>query len=169
MNIELVVIGNEILSGSTVNTNAAFIGKNLFESGYKLTRQTVLPDDEQQLKEGIQEALSQNDLVITTGGLGPTIDDISLDVIANLFEGEGETLPNPLGTAPGYIFRNEKGTVVMVPGVPHEMETMIVEQVLPYIKNRFPLKKRPYRKTIYLTQITEIKVDPIIRGKTSYH
>lgn len=88
MNVELIVIGNEVLSGHTVNTNLAFIGKQLDRAGYTLTRETVLSDSHDLLKKGFQEALERNDVVITTGGLGPTIDDVTRLAAAELFESE---------------------------------------------------------------------------------
>lgn len=88
MNVELIVIGNEVLSGHTVNTNLAFIGKQLDRAGYTLTRETVLSDSHDLLKKGFKEALQRNDVVITTGGLGPTIDDVTRLAAAELFESE---------------------------------------------------------------------------------
>lgn len=88
MHIELVVIGNEVLSGFTVNTNAAFIGKELLGQGYRLSRQIVIPDDPEVMREEIAQALERSDLVITTGGLGPTIDDITRTIAAELFDSD---------------------------------------------------------------------------------
>ncbi|MFQ5728864.1 MAG: CinA family nicotinamide mononucleotide deamidase-related protein [Waddliaceae bacterium] len=85
MAIELVVIGNEVLSGFTVNTNAAFIGQKLLRKGYVLSRQVTLPDDKSILQEGLQEALQRSDVVIATGGLGPTVDDVTRQTAAELF------------------------------------------------------------------------------------
>jgi len=85
MRAELVVIGNEVLTGFTVNTNAAFIGQQLMKAGYLLTQQTVVPDHADLLSEVLSQALERSDLVITTGGLGATIDDITRQVAAKLF------------------------------------------------------------------------------------
>lgn len=88
MNIEVVSIGNEILRGTTVNTNAAEIGQALFKEGYRVSRQTSLPDDPKLLKKGLKEALERSQLVITTGGLGPTCDDLTRRAAAELFDSE---------------------------------------------------------------------------------
>lgn len=83
--IEIVAIGDEILHGVTVNTNAAYISRELDKAGFSVVRHTVLPDDPKTLKRGLKEALSRSDVVITTGGLGPTCDDVSRSVAAELF------------------------------------------------------------------------------------
>ncbi|NGX42208.1 MAG: Nicotinamide-nucleotide amidohydrolase PncC [Chlamydiae bacterium] len=88
MKIELIVIGNEVLLGHTMNTNAAFIGKELHKKGYTISRQTTLPDEEGILLEGLREALRRSDLVISTGGLGPTVDDVTRNIAAELFDSD---------------------------------------------------------------------------------
>lgn len=85
MEIEIIAIGNEVLCGSVVNTNAAFISQQLSGEGFIISRHTVVPDDETLLKNTLEEALNRSPLVITTGGLGPTCDDISRKVAADLF------------------------------------------------------------------------------------
>lgn len=84
--IEVVAIGNELLQGHIVNTNAAEIGKALFTAGYYCRRQSVLPDAKALLKKGLHEALQHHQVVITTGGLGPTCDDTTRQVAAELFD-----------------------------------------------------------------------------------
>lgn len=86
MQIEVIAIGDEILSGMTVNSNAAYIGKRLMDAGYKVTRQTTLSDTPEVLKAGLKEALERSSIVITTGGLGPTCDDLTRGVAAELFD-----------------------------------------------------------------------------------
>ncbi len=86
MKTELIVIGNEVLSGHTVNTNLAFIGKILDESGYSLMHETVILDDRSQIILAMREALDRSDIVISTGGLGPTLDDVTRLAAAELFD-----------------------------------------------------------------------------------
>lgn len=88
MQIEVIAIGNEVLSGFTVNSNAAYISKKLTDSGIRVTRHSVLPDDPVLLKEGLLHALQHNDIVLTTGGLGPTCDDLTRTAAAELFHSE---------------------------------------------------------------------------------
>ena len=85
MKVEVIAIGNEILAGYTINSNAAFISQQLVKIGLEVNRHTVLSDDAAALRKGLAEALSRNDLVITTGGLGPTIDDITRKAVAEVY------------------------------------------------------------------------------------
>ena len=85
LNIELIAIGNEVLSGTTVNSNAAFISVKLFESGFKVTSHIAIPDEPETLKNKLTTSVINNEIVIATGGLGPTCDDNTRNAIANIF------------------------------------------------------------------------------------
>lgn len=193
MQIELITIGSEVLDGFTLNTNAAFIGQELLKAGYRLSRQIVLSDDPVILKEAIQLSKERSDLVITTGGLGPTCDDLTRQTVAELFHSDFSfhqevsekliqrlgkdfptlkdqaTLPtkamplhNLLGTAPGLIF-DEDGVVILLPGVPHEMQALFMEQVIPYLHKRFGTGECWAVKRLHLMQLFEAEVDPLLR------
>jgi nicotinamide-nucleotide amidase len=82
MRVELVSIGDELLIGDTVNGNAAWLGRQLAESGIGLTRDVVVGDDEAVIGEVVTAALTRSDVVITTGGLGPTSDDLTREALA---------------------------------------------------------------------------------------
>lgn len=82
MKAEILCIGTEVLIGDIVNTNAAYISKKLSEAGVSVYYHSVCGDNKQRLKKSIRLALSRSDLVITTGGLGPTYDDITKEIIA---------------------------------------------------------------------------------------
>lgn len=86
MNLELVTIGTELLLGFTVDTNSAFAGQALAAAGARIVRRTTVSDDAAAVRDAIAEALARTGLVITTGGLGPTRDDLSKQVVADLFE-----------------------------------------------------------------------------------
>jgi nicotinamide-nucleotide amidase len=85
MNIEVIAIGDELLRGLIVNANGAFISRALCLQGLKVARHTTLPDHFDKLKEGLQEALQRATCVIATGGLGPTCDDCTRKIAAELF------------------------------------------------------------------------------------
>ena len=74
---EILCIGTELLMGNTVNTNAAYLGRELAHLGVNVYRQEVVGDNPQRLRESLEQAFSRCDIVITTGGLGPTYDDLS--------------------------------------------------------------------------------------------
>ncbi|MGE3533788.1 MAG: nicotinamide-nucleotide amidohydrolase family protein [Parachlamydiales bacterium] len=88
MQIELVAIGDELLRGTTINTNGAFLSRHLSEKGYRISRHTTLSDDPIVLKEGLLEVLKRSSIVITTGGLGATCDDRTREILARLFGSE---------------------------------------------------------------------------------
>jgi len=85
MRIELVTIGDELLHGKTINTNAATIGRRLVDAGFELAAQATVPDEPASLEAFLKEVLERAGVVITSGGLGPTVDDNTRDVLARLF------------------------------------------------------------------------------------
>jgi nicotinamide-nucleotide amidase len=86
MTAEIITIGDEILIGQTVNSNAATIGEQLHRVGIEVNRAVVVGDDHDAILRALQEARRDADLVITTGGLGPTHDDITRHAVAAAFE-----------------------------------------------------------------------------------
>ena len=83
---ELISIGNELLSGQTLNTHAKDLGAALATIGLQLVRDTTIPDDIPTIGSAINEALARTPLVFVSGGLGPTIDDITRDALAELLD-----------------------------------------------------------------------------------
>ena len=82
---EILCVGTELLLGDIVNTDAAFISKKLAELGIPLYHHTVVGDNASRLEDALRLALSRADIVIMTGGLGPTCDDITKTVTSDLF------------------------------------------------------------------------------------
>ncbi len=85
MSIELVTIGTELLLGMTVDTNGAEIARELAARGIRVTRRTSVTDDADEIRSAVEEALRRTGAVLTTGGLGPTRDDITKKVVADIF------------------------------------------------------------------------------------
>lgn len=81
--IEIINTGTELLLGNTLNTHGAWFGRELFKLGLRISRQTTVPDGDA-IRAAIQEAISRADAVIVTGGLGPTSDDLTRDVTAEV-------------------------------------------------------------------------------------
>lgn len=169
MNVVLLSIGNEILSGDTVNTNVSWIGKTLTELGCNVQSQVTVPDNRDSILLALESIFKSNpDLVITTGGLGPTEDDITRQVIFDYVGTEhvfdesywkklkrrferygydipesnrsqaitptkGDIIPNPVGSARGFQFMIDSTLLIILPGVPMEMKSMINKSVIPYI------------------------------------
>lgn len=86
MHIELVTVGTELLLGFTVDTNSAWIGTALSAHGVHIQRRTTVPDSPDAIRAAVDEALTRTGFVLTTGGLGPTRDDITKNVIADLLQ-----------------------------------------------------------------------------------
>ena len=85
MNIELLTIGTELLLGFTLDTNAAELARALSAIGVRVVRRASVGDEPEAIREAVRDALRRTGAVLTTGGLGPTRDDISKRVVAELF------------------------------------------------------------------------------------
>jgi nicotinamide-nucleotide amidase len=175
MKAEVIAIGSELLLGQIVDTNSSYIAKLLVENGIELIQTATVGDDLQRMKEVIREAINRSQIVITTGGIGPTEDDLTREAIAevtqhpltfqphlmrqieNLFKRRGfrmaesnrkqayipeEAIPieNLKGTAPGFIVETSSGVIISIPGVPLEMEYLMENTVVPYLRKRFDIK-----------------------------
>lgn len=82
---EILCVGTELLLGDIVNTNAAFLARQLAQAGVAVYHQAVVGDNDSRLREALSQALEQNDLVVLTGGLGPTYDDMTKETVADYF------------------------------------------------------------------------------------
>ncbi len=191
---EVITIGEEILKGNIANTNLQEIAKTLFTSGYQLDYEQAVGDSEGAIIEGLNIALLRSDVIITTGGLGPTLDDKTKRVLSTFFKKKlftsdqikknletrygkdfpsieeqslipenVELIPNSLGTAPGFVFKQDHKVVYVLPGVPLEMRAMLHEFVIKHIKSHHPLKQKKYFKKYYLIGLSENEIDPCLK------
>ncbi|MEF8776547.1 MAG: molybdopterin-binding protein [Haloarculaceae archaeon] len=154
MRVSLVTVGDELLAGDTVNTNAAWLGRRLAKCGVSVERVTVIPDRIPDIAGEVDDQRANFDAVIVTGGLGPTHDDRTMEAVAAAFGSElaeNERVYDWLETA-GYAaddlapgtaalpdgaepLRNPEGVapgcvignVYVLPGVPDEMQAMFDE------------------------------------------
>lgn len=194
MNIEIISIGDELLKGRIVNTNSAFLCSHLQQNGYGVVRQTTLSDRTDLLEDGLREALSRNALVISTGGLGPTLDDRTREIAAAIFNcdfrfdqkladelknryrdryhavedqaripAKAVLLHNRVGSAPGLFFSEKGKALILMPGVPKEMEPMFLEQVLPLLKKQWPVNRMKTMVQLYFCLVYESLLDPHLR------
>ena len=83
MKAEIITIGTELLLGQIVDTNSRWLAERLAEIGIDLYYKTTVGDNAERVKSAVQQSISRADLVITTGGLGPTQDDITREVVAD--------------------------------------------------------------------------------------
>ncbi len=84
----IISIGNELLIGQTVNTNAAWMGQKLGEVGVTVQKVVTIPDQEEAIRAALDDALAHADITLMTGGLGPTHDDITKKVVTDYFGGK---------------------------------------------------------------------------------
>lgn len=91
MNAEIITIGDEILIGQIVDTNAAYIAQRLNAAGVTVSERSSVGDRAEQITRAIKQSMQRCDLVILTGGLGPTKDDITKTTLAKIFGGEMRT------------------------------------------------------------------------------
>ena len=184
MKAEIITIGDELLIGQVVDTNSAWMAERLNEVGIALHQITSVHDDRQHILTAMEEAFSRADIVLTTGGLGPTKDDITKHVMCEYFHTTlvedprvrehihilyqerpdvlnrltatqwmvpacATILPNRVGSAPIMVFEKRgkrlevkgdeargegKKLLIAMPGVPHEMQIAMTEQVIPFIR-----------------------------------
>ncbi len=178
MRAYVLSIGSELIGGYLTDTNATFLAQELAAQGIELLHVIQVGDDLDRLTRTLATAVDEADLVICTGGIGPTDDDLTREAICALadetpevddalvasirefFAQRGlempernakqawvipcaEVLPNPVGTAPGWLARIDDTMIVAMPGVPREMVRMWREQALPRISAH--LTGRVYR------------------------
>ena len=168
---EIIAVGTELLLGNIVNTNAQEISQALSGVGVNVFWHTVVGDNPERLRQALEIARKRADIILTTGGLGPTYDDLTKQTICETFgkplvlredvlEGIRAyfarnvhlTMPennrqqaefpadcvifdNPVGTAPGCAFEAEGTHVLMLPGPPFEMLTMLRDYAVPYLRS----------------------------------
>ena len=168
---EIIAVGTELLLGNIANTNAQVLSQSLSALGINVFWHTVVGDNPTRLRQAVDTARYRADILITTGGLGPTYDDLTketvcaacgkalvfhpeiLSDIADFYEKnlhapmpdnnrQQAMLPegcvvfdNPVGTAPGCAFEADGVHVLMLPGPPHEMVTMLRRCAEPYLRS----------------------------------
>ena len=192
VNASIITIGDELLIGQTIDTNSAWIGQELNKIGVWLKRRVAVGDVWDDIWNALDAESKESDIIIITGGLGPTADDITKPLLCKYFGGKlvvnEEVLahvkylfdkvfrrPGPMlesnlkqaevpdvctvlhnarGTAPGMWFEApsksppkgetsedslNKKVFVSLPGVPHEMKGLMINEVLPRIEKTFHL------------------------------
>lgn len=160
MRAEIICVGTELLLGHIVNTNAPFLSQKLAALGVDVYYHITVGDNPMRLGEAIRFASERSDIIITTGGLGPTVDDITIKTIMGLTKEEvPQWIKNDVGSAPGFITEYEGKMLIALPGPPRELEPMFDNRIAPYLRKKFSLKSTIWSRTIKLTGLPESKVD----------
>ncbi len=172
----VLTVGAELLAGDILDTNARDLGRALAGLGIAVTRHVSLPDDVARIASEVTEAKTLADLVLVTGGLGPTPDDLTREGVARAFGvplsyrpelhavleakylsygnrtmprenlvqitlPDGcQVIPNPLGTAPGFLLEDPEAVVFVVPGIPREMAGMLEHSIVPWLRANRPVR-----------------------------
>ena len=177
INASIITIGDELLIGQTIDTNSAFIAQELNKIGVWLRRRVAVGDVYEDIWQALDEESKQSQIIIITGGLGPTADDITKPLLCKYFGGQlvvNEKVlqhvkhlfekifrrPGPMlernlkqaevpdncfvlhnarGTAPGMLFKKEGRIYISLPGVPHEMKGLMINEVIPLLPKEFSL------------------------------
>jgi nicotinamide-nucleotide amidase len=109
MNVEIITIGNELLIGQVIDTNSAWMGQQLNDAGFDVGRITSIQDTADAITEALNEAISRVDVVLLTGGLGPTKDDITKETLATFFNSKLVFNQEAYDNMAAYIKGREKG------------------------------------------------------------
>jgi len=198
MKVEIISIGSELLSPEGVDTNSIYLTRELNRLGFEVRLKTTVGDEEEALVDTFRSALLRSELIITTGGIGPTADDVTkqalcraigrqvildeevLNYLRDRFARRGKPFPphfqqqamvpqgslvlkNPVGTAPGMWVRENQKIVILLPGVPQEMEYVFQNSVLPRL---WEMVKEPQildRMVFKVVGLTESEVDQVLK------
>ncbi len=171
MKAEILTIGDELMRGKIIDSNKSFLSEQLLTLDIETRHHVSVRDDPADMIDTFRRAAERSDVVLVSGGLGPTRDDLTSQVLAKAFGREhrldeaaletiraffrsvgremtdnnasqayfpdgAEVLPNPIGTAPGFLIEEGGALIFCMPGVPRELERMLREQVLPRIAAR---------------------------------
>jgi nicotinamide-nucleotide amidase len=180
-NVSIITIGDELLIGQVVDTNSAWMAQELNKAGIRVKRRVAVGDVWDEIWKALDEEAAQVDVVLITGGLGPTADDITKPLLCKYFGGKLVTnegaltnveylfekvfkrelternrkqaevpdvctvLQNKRGTAPGMLFEKAGKFFVSMPGVPHEMQGMMTDDVIPFLREKFSVNHIAHR------------------------
>ncbi|MDZ7672502.1 MAG: competence/damage-inducible protein A [Halanaerobiales bacterium] len=191
MNIEIISIGDELLDGSVQEKNANFLSKEFKRFNITPHHISIVGDNKKNIKDLLIKAKNRSDIIIITGGLGPTRDDITRDAVAEAFDlklvfnkeikkeidkrlkeyhvqvtdnnnhqamipENAEIIDNPNGTAPGFIINQNDTTCISMPGVPSEMKSMFLNDVLPYLDLNSQMK---YQNKLFFKGLGEAQLE----------
>ncbi len=171
MHAEIITIGDELLIGQVVNTNQAYIAESLNSVGVDVVRMTTVGDNTAEILACFDAAWKRVGIVVVTGGLGPTHDDITKKAVCRFFGCElvpdaavrahiqtlyrgrsmawsaaadeqamvpsaAQVVHNPVGTAPGLLFRDGPKCFFVLPGVPYEMKAIVDGGIVPFLEKQ---------------------------------
>jgi nicotinamide-nucleotide amidase len=199
LNIELIMIGNELVSGEIADANAFFMAGALTERGFGVTRVSLVGDQEGQIADALLQSRDRAEAVIVSGGLGPTSDDLTTATAAKafgeslvlheeslarirerfakgglemprsnekqaVFPASAEIIPNPVGTAPGFLLKSRGKVIFFLPGVPRELRHLFRETVLPRLEQERKGNIHYRARTLKVFGLTESAIADRLSG-----
>jgi nicotinamide-nucleotide amidase len=185
-----VAVGSELLRAQRLDTNSLLAARLAAACGFTFVEKRAIEDDVDAIAAAVRELVGEVELVIVSGGLGPTADDVTREGVAKAFDlaigrlpaleaalearfrrsgrampaiaarmadvlESAEVLPNPQGTAPGQLLQIGASLLVLLPGVPRELETIFATHLLP----RFASQARVATRTLHLAGVYESAVE----------
>ena len=194
----IITVGDEILLGQVIDTNSAWIGSFLAEQGIDLVKKISVGDELSEIVKAIEEGLQKADIVLMTGGLGPTKDDITKQAIAQFFGVEMEfkeevyermkkffetlkrpmsashhqqcffpantsLIENKMGTAPGMLYEKDDKFLISMPGVPYEMQYIMLHGVVDLLKTINKSGEAIYFRTIHTAGESETVIEDALQ------
>lgn len=200
MSVEIITIGNELLSGSTIDTNAACIAASVIEIGLSVFRMSSVGDAPEDIINALKSVLPGTKYIIVTGGLGPTDDDRTAEAAARAFgrtvelnqealaaiekrfagyevkmpfpsqrqamlPSGVEIIPNPRGTASGFLIADAGREFMFMPGVPAEAEAMTESFIIPRLKEQSGFKQVILSKSLRVFGLWESAVQERLDGQ----
>ncbi len=165
MTLGIMTIGDELLIGQVVNRNAAWIAEKVTIAGARVITHEVVADNERAIVDAIDAMRKRADVLVLTGGLGPTHDDITAGVLERYFDANSpQLLHNNVGTAPGLLYAHNALVLVALPGVPSEMQYIVTHGLLPILRERIDHEGAPSwgYKTLQTTGIKESRLADLI-------
>jgi len=169
----IITIGDELMIGQVIDTNSAWIAQQLNNEGIWIRKRVSVGDAAQEIRNALDAESTASQIVLITGGLGPTADDITKPLLCEYFNSrlivneqvlahvrhlfeevfkrpftelnrkQAEVpeactmIHNSRGTAPGMLFEKNGVIFISMPGVPHEMQGMMTDHVLPLLRSKF--------------------------------
>jgi len=198
MKVSTLSIGDEVLFGEIVDTNSAHIAARLYDVGITVRRHLCVGDSEPDIIEAMEALAGSNDFVIATGGLGPTVDDLTAkaaskaagrhlvlndDALAHLqqfYEKAGRQMlpgtekqcmlpakavlvPNPVGTACGFVLPFKGTHFFFLPGVPGEMKRMLEKTLVPSILSKLQRKRVVRTRVFKVFGLSETQTESLLK------
>ncbi len=196
----LVVTGSELLAGAYPDGHTHFLTRTLRPLGLRCVGSMTVDDGQADIRQALQFAAARAPLVIVTGGLGPTDNDVTCEaisaftavavqehpeVLASLAErfrmpvdqlranlrrqtrvpAGGTYLKNANGTAVGLVFESAKGVIVALPGPPRELQPMVVDQLIPYLSQRFGTRLPGSSLTVRFVGLGQSAIDERMKAR----